>query len=1451
MNHLDAALFALDYWQSTGQHHTLQHSRIDFEKAWLSPSLFFPTYVRELCAQNNPAEPQGLLKHLDSAIAFLDGFRKDGQIDHGGLQVFAQHIHQYFPLPSLPVDRPEGSTEPQTYVFDLYGYVLPLWHLAQVHFRTARVALRHKFAVSDSPGSVRSSEPKLNSRNHTDLVQAFASLEAAYGLKGRPVSVAPGSTVSRSGTGPAFAHEILEAFLCQLHSPGHGGGSSPSKTVLTPGLTEPNFAAILHYLGWLLGDRDVALNAQGEPLAAGESPFVNEVFVLLVTPRDDEDVCKGSVLPACAQRVASTGPGLILDLSTFGLMPFDADTSRSLQIAHLIAANELEASQSLTTGVLLSLKPDEFLPIALGGDSAGGLLTLTAVATALGISLDGDATASFTINPDDQPDSLDIAHRVAAHDRSLRAVDFRIGPVGGIPEKLDQEPALTTRSIARVFLSHNQRRDVDHAPWDAWAPALETKTGLVIQPVGSPSSANPSDTTSPTAFASLKTALDLMTGNHLIERLVARHADAIHQKWNAAAHPASTSPRSVIDDHQEHRFDKYVWPNYVHEENALPAGRETVARRETRVPGSGVEQLRTLLHWLIKDNKFLVVYDRAGAGKTVFSWRAEHELTSPEIRRSLFGGHAPLVIRCNGTWPKDEDGKTLLTTRQVIARELSRARSTSANVTPAAPLEKEMTSRAIDYLLRVRRVVFILDGFDQFSEDERQHVVDQLTDRDDTMAFDQCRWIVTGRVHAIEAHNERLFAKNVWSRIRIDPFDKKQQNTYLADLDGRWQQMVPDRKAVAELLGLPLVLKLIRDLIESKGGGEPLPVFRTLSDLFVEASRELLERAITTTAKVNPEVARQTNKGKVSGELLQRLEQVLATLAFEMLLAGHYNAELDNGPEKRVAALERSAQRRVCRDLNTQLKQPDLEPSDRRQYELDLDAAITNFNADLWLLKTIELNHRSITEAFVTERIAFRSRKIMECYAARYLVKFATDADRDALRPFLGDEEWEACWDLAVDMPDREMVVDRALATLGLLFEQPARFPRPTRLLYRTWFRLQHEQNAQLHAGLAPIVSMYRQQFLDILAGKAPVPTLLVDPQLGVNPRAEQPTALNRARRAAESIWDGDLRRYLQPYADVGTLPPGETLETWLAQITPQHAAYALCSNGSSTHSTAQQKSDPASLKTLRFLMGASPKDTNASDREKSTEKPYQGGRWRMVEMPAFKMATCAVTRGQYRLFDAVRENADRDDQYGKDRRAPDDDCPITHVDWFDGFAYGLWLGEGYQLPTERMWEGAGWGGLDRESHPEAVIGVSPYDSTFTSNAVNFYGGVPLPGGEESGWAERTLPVRWDDARRAVEQSRGGWAYLPGEYEANGFGLWQLSGNTYEWCETLFPDGQTLDDQLDGGATGRELHIETLMRCSVRGGLWFNDARFCRCSYRFWLVAGYRVFELGLRLART
>ena len=87
-----------------------------------------------------------------------------------------------------------------------------------------------------------------------------------------------------------------------------------------------------------------------------------------------------------------------------------------------------------------------------------------------------------------------------------------------------------------------------------------------------------------------------------------------------------------------------------------------------------------------------------------------------------------------------------------------------------------------------------------------------------------------------------------------------------------------------------------------------------------------------------------------------------------------------------------------------------------------------------------------------------------------------------------------------------------------------------------------------------------------------------------------------------------------------------------------------------------------------------------------------------------------------------------------------------------------------------------------------------------------------------------------------------------GQKQANAWGLYDMSGNVFEWCTDEFDysayNGRTsVRDPLvyRPGASGRV----------IRGGGWYNGAVYCRVSYRRRSSPDYRGDVLGLRLSRS
>ena len=104
-------------------------------------------------------------------------------------------------------------------------------------------------------------------------------------------------------------------------------------------------------------------------------------------------------------------------------------------------------------------------------------------------------------------------------------------------------------------------------------------------------------------------------------------------------------------------------------------------------------------------------------------------------------------------------------------------------------------------------------------------------------------------------------------------------------------------------------------------------------------------------------------------------------------------------------------------------------------------------------------------------------------------------------------------------------------------------------------------------------------------------------------------------------------------------------------------------------------------------------------------------------------------------------------------------DHPVVHVSYNDALAYCAWAGK--RLPTEAEWEYAARGGLEQNRYP--------------------WGDELTPGGEHRAniW-QGTFP-----SHNTLEDGYLGTAPV-GAFRPNGFGLYNVSGNVWEWCSDWF-----------------------------------------------------------------
>ena len=298
-----------------------------------------------------------------------------------------------------------------------------------------------------------------------------------------------------------------------------------------------------------------------------------------------------------------------------------------------------------------------------------------------------------------------------------------------------------------------------------------------------------------------------------------------------------------------------------------------------------------------------------------------------------------------------------------------------------------------------------------------------------------CRAIITGRSYKIDQHRRTLFRASQWRFARIEGFDDQQIAEYLTGYD--IDQLFPQRDSVADLLKIPSVLRIVRELLE---GGD-LETFHTRGELYLQASFHLILRA-----------ARLLD-AKFEKRQTRRIEQILAAVAFEMMtrqLYGYAARGVDT-----VDQVERGASRRCENGI-----------SDR---EWTLIRDVTN------------LTNHCILEGSSQAMLSWQHRGMMEFYCGLHLARYATDQClRDAI-PFVGAGDWLWAWRFAIEMPGN--VADAKIQTTALatLFPRPADGRRPSELIYRAWDVMEATEDGR------QALAMFQSEFRELRAQGHPL----------------------------------------------------------------------------------------------------------------------------------------------------------------------------------------------------------------------------------------------------------------------------------------------------------------------------------------------------------------------------
>jgi formylglycine-generating enzyme required for sulfatase activity len=203
------------------------------------------------------------------------------------------------------------------------------------------------------------------------------------------------------------------------------------------------------------------------------------------------------------------------------------------------------------------------------------------------------------------------------------------------------------------------------------------------------------------------------------------------------------------------------------------------------------------------------------------------------------------------------------------------------------------------------------------------------------------------------------------------------------------------------------------------------------------------------------------------------------------------------------------------------------------------------------------------------------------------------------------------------------------------------------------------------------------------------------------------------------------------------------------------------------------------------------------------------------VTVHDFSIGKYPVTVGQYKKFCEATKR--------KMPKAPDwgwhDDHPMVNVTYYDAVNYCKWLSRQYggqwRLPSEAEWEYAARGG--------SQSGEYPYSGSDDLEAV--------------GW---------------FQDNSGDRTHTVGCKKPNELGIYDMSGNVWEWCGDWYAPGYYAESPAEdpvGPVFERPAILCLFSRCRVlRGGNWYLGASYCRVTDRSYHIPKRKWYNRGFRV---
>ena len=229
------------------------------------------------------------------------------------------------------------------------------------------------------------------------------------------------------------------------------------------------------------------------------------------------------------------------------------------------------------------------------------------------------------------------------------------------------------------------------------------------------------------------------------------------------------------------------------------------------------------------------------------------------------------------------------------------------------------------------------------------------------------------------------------------------------------------------------------------------------------------------------------------------------------------------------------------------------------------------------------------------------------------------------------------------------------------------------------------------------------------------------------------------------------------------------------------------------------------------FLMGTEEAEVIRLCKEYKTDHYKCEMPQHRVNLKEFYLGKYLVTQEQYQ---AIMGTNPSDFKYNPKN-------PVENITWNDAQAFCQKLKDKtkkhYRLPSEAEWEYACRAGTTTSFY---------FGETIATDQANYDGNYTFGKGKKGVYRKKTTPV--------------------GSFPANKFGLYDLHGNVWEWCEDRWHENY--ENAPKEGSSWNENDSQSTLRI-LRGGSWNYLPKNCRSAYRVRYDADLRHYVIGFRLA--